>query len=56
MFQGHTGDEKDVKHILGKAERMGRVGIKSQAQNGRRPPVYLGHPVLRIVSLWPIKV
>jgi len=32
MFHGHTGDEKDVKHILDKAVRMGRAGIKSRAQ------------------------
>jgi hypothetical protein len=44
MFQGHTGDEKDVKYILDKAVRIGRPGIKSRAQN-ERPPAYLGHPL-----------
>jgi hypothetical protein len=56
MFQGHTGDEKDVKHIWNKAVRMGRAGIKSRAQIGRRRPAYFEHPVLRTVSLWSIKV
>ena len=56
MFQGHTGDEKDMKYILDKAVGMGRAGIKSRVQNGRRPPAYFGHPLLRTVSLWPIKV
>jgi hypothetical protein len=55
MFQEHTGDKKDVKYILDKAVRMGRAGTKSRARNGRRLPAYLGHPVLRTVSLWPIK-
>jgi hypothetical protein len=35
MFQGYTGDEKDVKCILDKAVRIGRAGIKSRAQNER---------------------
>jgi hypothetical protein len=56
MFQGHTGDEKDVKYILDQAVKMGRAGIKSRAQNERRPPAFLGHPVLRTVSLWPTKI
>jgi len=56
MFQGHTGDEKDVKNILDKAVGMGTAGVKSRAQNERRVPAFLGHPVLRTVSLWPTKV
>jgi hypothetical protein len=50
-------DKKDVRDILGKAVRTGRVVIKSRVQSGRRTPAYLGHPVLRrTVSLWPRKV
>jgi hypothetical protein len=48
--------KKDVKNILDKAVRMGTAGVKSRAQTGRRQPAYLGHPVLRTVSLWAIKV